>query len=58
MSVKVGDWISFYQSGQIIISEVRYRRKHKAIEKWDACTQDGAVEEEYILEVRSPKGQP
>lgn len=46
---KVGDWVSFYRDGRIIIAEVRYidDRRHDCV-----LTTLGAVSQECILEVR------
>jgi len=50
--VEVGDWICWYQGGELIISKVEYKVKDRYTYKWSLCTQVGSVDPEYVLEVR------
>lgn len=49
----VGDWIAFYQNGEIVIAEVRYVEDAPCWtrSRWKALTTRGVVEE--YLEKRS-----
>ena len=51
MTVKVGDWVRFYQGGALVIGIVQYRKKN-SLGYWIAHTDIGAIDERYILEAR------
>ena len=50
---QIGDWISFYQNGNIVIGIVMYIKKDKYIKKFKYCTHVGEVAQENILEIRT-----
>lgn len=51
--IKEGDWVRFYQSGRLVIGEVRYVKER---EPWakpvTVCTDLGCVSADYVIEVR------
>lgn len=51
--IQIGDWVSFYQSGSIVIGIVMYIKKDKYIKKLKYSTHVGEVGQEDILEIRS-----
>lgn len=51
--IQIGDWISFYQGGTIVIGIVMYIKKDKYIKKFKYSTHVGEVSQENILEIRS-----
>jgi len=53
VKTQVGDWVSYYRGGRLVISEVRYRRQRDSYSgEWELLTQDGALDEDSVLEVR------
>ena len=57
VTVRVGDWASFYRSGTIVIGEVRYIQARLG-GGYDVCTLTGETSAEALLEVRSAPYQP
>lgn len=53
MTVRVGDWVRFYQLGQFTIAEVRYIRTRDFGSPL-YCTDQGEHIETDFLEVRPP----
>jgi hypothetical protein len=51
MSVKVGDWVRFYQGGKLVIGVVQYAEKD-LLGYMIAKTDIGVVDVRYILEAR------
>lgn len=52
-----GDWVSFYQNGRLVISEVRYVIRQKYGLGFDYYTDLGIIDDERIIEVRT-KNEP
>ena len=54
MKIEVGDWVRFYQNGKMIIGRGEYLRYSAILGGTEACTDQGAVDVESVLEVRRP----
>lgn len=52
MKAKVGDWIRFYCLGVMIIGVVQYVKKRDIYQDEEYYTDKGAVNEDYVFEVR------
>ena len=50
--VEPGDWIRFYQNGELVIGVVEYIQKD-LIGHWQLKTNIGSVDSRYVLEVRA-----
>ena len=53
MECQLGDWVCFYQSGELVLAEVRYRVK--ALDypyRWKLYTDHGSVNEDDVIEAR------
>lgn len=64
--INVGDWVRFYDKGQLVIGEVRYiRQESRQQSSWAVgwtyaslipvtviCTDEGEVDADRVLEVR------
>ena len=55
MTVKVGDWVRFYQGGELVIGVIQYLEKN-SLGHMIAKTDIGAVDVQYILEARGQQG--
>ncbi len=59
--IRVGDWVRFYQNGDLVIGVVQYIRRNEFPRdpKPTALTDIGAIEFHYIVECRravAPRG--
>ena len=51
-NIQVGDWVSFYSNGTIVIGMVIYVVKDLYRNKYNCYTNVGIVNEDNVLEVR------
>lgn len=51
-TASVGDWVRFYQNGNIVIGSVQYIETAGVIGTTVLKTDVGAVEEKHVLEIR------
>jgi len=52
MKAKVGDWVRFYRGGLFVIGVVEYMNEKDVLGKEQYATDNGAVNETCIQEVR------
>jgi len=59
MAVDVGDWVTFYRGGKMVLTVVRYVRTMKRY-PYEPCvlTDEGEVATAELLEVRKPHLAP
>lgn len=52
MNCKVGDWVRFYNNGELVIGVVEYKRIDQILNEAELSTTAGSVYEEQVLERR------
>jgi hypothetical protein len=54
MKAQVGDWVRFYQNGELVVGVVQYTTR-TILGHVEYNTDRGVVSDEYVLEVRKAK---